>query len=100
MHPTVVELRRQLQQVGWSTATELVKVARRDGEEFDCATWLHKAKERFKCAVERHSTGRGTEPWEIIYFKLYKGQLPVIEKALETVGLMSAPISRGVIVWR
>jgi hypothetical protein len=29
-----------------------------------------------------------TEPWEIIYFKLYKSQLPVVEKALETAGLM------------
>jgi HD superfamily phosphohydrolase YqeK len=60
MHPKVVELRKQLQQVG----AELVKVARRDGEEFDCATWLHKAKEMpkegLKYAVERHLTGRGT----------------------------------------
>ncbi len=29
-----------------------------------------------------------TEPWEIIYFKLYKSQLPVIEQALETAALM------------
>ena len=35
----------QLREVGWSKAVELVKVARKDGEEFDCATWLHKAKE-------------------------------------------------------
>ena len=35
----------QLREVGWSKAVELVKVARRDGENFDCATWLHKAKE-------------------------------------------------------
>lgn len=29
--------------------------------------------------------GNGTlEPWEIIYFKLYKSQLTVAEKALET----------------
>jgi hypothetical protein len=32
--------------------------------------------------------GKETEPWEIIYFKLYKSQLPVVEKALETAGLM------------
>ena len=25
-----------------------------------------------------------TEPWEIIYFKVYKSQLPVIEQALES----------------
>jgi hypothetical protein len=33
-------------------------------------------------------TGKETEAWEIIYFKLYKSQLPVVEKALETAGLM------------
>ena len=53
---------------------------------------MHKAqalpKEEFKREVERHLTGKETEPWGIIYFKLYKSQLPVVEKALETVGLM------------
>ena len=84
--------KHELQKVGWSKATELVKVARRDREEFDCATWLHKAqempKEGFKCAVEHHLTGKETEPWEIIYFKVYKSQLSVVEKALETAALM------------
>ena len=84
--------KHELQQVGWSKATELVKVARKDREEFDCATWLHKAKEMpkegFKCAVERQLTGKETEPWEILYFKVYKSQLAVVEKALETAGLM------------
>ena len=84
--------KQQLREVGWSKAAELVKVARRDGENFDCATWLHKAKEMpkegFKGEVERHLTGKETEPWEIIYFKLYKSQLPVVEKAIETAGLM------------
>ena len=41
--------KHELQQVGWSKATELVKVARKDGEGFDCATWLHKAKEQKMC---------------------------------------------------
>ena len=80
-----------LKLVGWTKATELAKVARRDGQSFDCATWLHKAqempKEEFKREVEQHLTGKETEPWEIIYFKLYKSQLPVIEQALETAGL-------------
>ncbi len=82
----------ELKMVGWTKATELVKVARRDGQRFDCATWLHKArelpKEEFKREVERHLTGQETEPWEIIYFKLYKSQLPVVEQALETASLM------------
>jgi hypothetical protein len=38
--------------------------------------------------VERHLTGQETEPWEILYFKVYKSQLPVIEQALETAALM------------
>jgi hypothetical protein len=80
------------QQVGWSKATKLAKVARRDGQRFDCATWLHKArelpKEEFKREVSKHLTGKGSEPREILYFKAYKSQLPVIEQALETVGLM------------
>jgi hypothetical protein len=82
----------QLQEIGWTKARELVKVARRDGPEFACATWVHKAKqlpkEQFRRAVEWHLTGKETEPWEIIYFKLYKSQLPVVEKALETAALM------------
>jgi IS30 family transposase len=31
----------ELQQVGWAKATELAKVARRDGQRLDSATWLH-----------------------------------------------------------
>jgi hypothetical protein len=78
----------------------LVKVAREDGDRFDCATWLHRAKELpkegFKTEVERYLTGKETEPWEIIYFKLYKSQIPVVEQALETVALMlGSDKSRG-----
>jgi len=81
-----------LREIGWSKAVELVKVARKDRENFDSATWLHAAKEmpkeEFKTAVERHLSGKASEPWEIIYFKLYKSQLPVVEKAIEIAGLM------------
>jgi hypothetical protein len=82
----------ELREMGWTKARELVKVARRDGDEFTCAPWVHKARElpreEFKREVEKHLTGKETEPWEIIYFKLYKSQLPVVEKAIETAGLM------------
>jgi hypothetical protein len=89
-----------LKMVGWSKAIELAKVARRDRQSFDCATWLHKAKalpkEEFKREVDKHLTGRETEPWEILYFKAYKSQLPVIEQALETAALMlGSDKSRG-----
>jgi hypothetical protein len=84
-------IRRELKQVGWSKAAELVKVARHNPEEFDCATWLHKArtlpKEQFKQEVERELTG-DSEPYELVTFKFYKTQLPIIEQAIETAGLM------------
>jgi hypothetical protein len=53
-------------------------------------------KENFKKQVEKELTGRETEPWEIIYFKLYQSQMPVIEKAIETAALMlGSDRSRG-----
>jgi len=101
IHEKLTRIPKQLlREVGWSKAAELVKVARKDGEQFDCATWLHKAKELpkegFKGEVEKYLTGKETEPWDLIYFKLYKSQLPVVEKALETAGLMlGSDKSRG-----
>ena len=84
--------KHQLKEVGWTKATELAKVARREGQRFESATWVHKAqalsKEEFKRTVEKHLTGKDTEPWELVYFKVYKSQLPVIEHALEMAGLM------------
>jgi hypothetical protein len=61
---------------------------------------VHKAKElpkeEFKREVERYLTGKETEPWEIIYFKLYKTQVPVVERALEIAALMlGSDKSRG-----
>jgi hypothetical protein len=86
------QARKELKEVGWTKGLELAKVARRDGQKFDCATWLHKArslpKDQFKREVEKELTGRETEPWEIIYFKLYKTQIPVVEQAIETAALM------------
>jgi hypothetical protein len=95
------EAKRELKQVGWSKGLELAKLARRsDGQEFDCATWLHKAKvlpkEEFQREVEKELTGKDSEPWEIVYFKFYKSQLPVIEQAIETAALMlGSDKSRG-----
>ena len=87
--------------MGWTKGLELAKLARsRDGQEFDCATWRHKARvlprEQFRREVEKELTGKETEPWEIIYFKLYKSQIPVIEQALETAAMMlGSDRSRG-----
>jgi hypothetical protein len=90
----------ELRSMGWTKARELAKVARREPQDFECAPWVHKAQEmpteEFKRKVERHLTGKETEPWEILYFKAYKSQLPVIEQALETAALMlGSDKSRG-----
>jgi hypothetical protein len=86
------QARKQLKEVGWTKGLELAKLAKRDRQHFDCATWLHRArempKEQFKQAVEKELTGRETEPWEIVYFKLYQSQIPVIDRAIETASLM------------
>ena len=81
-------------------AAELSKVARSDGKAFESAIWLHKARElpqqQFKHEVEKHLTGQDTEPSDLVYFKLYKSQIPIVEDAIETAGLMlGSDKSRG-----
>jgi hypothetical protein len=39
------QARKQLKEVGWAKGIELAKLARRDRQHFDCATWLHRARE-------------------------------------------------------
>jgi len=92
--------KQQLREIGWTKARELAKVARREGQRFESAPWVHKAqelpKEDFKREVERHLTGRNTEASELLYFRLFKSQLAVIEQALETASLMlGSDKSRG-----
>ena len=94
------QARKELKKVGWAKGIELAKLARRNRQDFDCATWLHKAhelsKEDFQQAVERELTGKISEPWEIVYFKVYESQIQVIDKALETAALMlGSDRSRG-----
>ena len=62
------QVRKELKEVGWTKGLELAKLARRDGQEFDCATWLHKArvmpKDEFRREVEkelRAQIGRAAE---------------------------------------
>jgi hypothetical protein len=44
-------------------------------------------KAEFQREVEK-LTGKDSEPSELIYFKVYKSQTPVIEQAIETAALM------------
>src|SRR3954449_11190624 len=39
------QARKELKQVGWTKGRELAKLARRDGQQFESAIWLHKARE-------------------------------------------------------
>ena len=86
------QIRKDLKAVGWSKGLELAKLARRQGQHFESATWLHRArhlpKEEFKREVEKELTGKDCEPSELIYYKVYKSQVPVIEQAIGTAALM------------
>jgi hypothetical protein len=51
--------------------------------------------QQFKDEVEQYLTG-DSEPSDLIYFKLYRSQLPVIEQALETAArMLGSDKSRG-----
>jgi len=94
------QVRKELKQVGWTRGLELAKLARRQGQHFESATWLHKARQmpkaEFQREVEKELTGKDSEPSELIFFKVYQSQIPVIEQAIETAALMlGSDKSRG-----
>jgi len=94
------QARKELKTIGWTKGRELAKLARAEGQQFDCAPWVHKARsmprEEFTREVEKELTGRDSEPSELIYFKVYKSQAPVIEQAIDTAALMlGSDKSRG-----
>ena len=35
------QARKELKKIGWAKGVELAKIARRDRQNFNCATWLH-----------------------------------------------------------
>ena len=95
--------KKDLREVGWTKATELAKLARREGQRFESAIWLHKARSmqtgEFKREVEKQLTGKESEPWELLYFKVYQSQLQVIEQALETASrMLGTDKSRGYVL--
>jgi hypothetical protein len=64
---------------------ELGKVAGSEGRHFNSATWLHRSKkstkQELKEQVYKFFTGEDYEPYEMVYFKPYESQLPIIERA-------------------
>ena len=46
--------------------------------------------------MEKELTGQDSEPSELVYFKVYRSKIPVIEQAIETAALMlGSDKSRG-----
>jgi hypothetical protein len=94
------QVRRELKQVGWTKGLELAKLARKKGQRFESAIWMHKArvmpKDEFKREVEKELTGKDSEPSDLIDFKVYRIQIPVIDRAIETAALiLGSDKSRG-----
>src|ERR1700687_2791676 len=59
------QVRRELKQVGWTKGLELAKLARQQGQSFESATWLHKARQmpkaEFQREVEKELKGKDSE---------------------------------------
>lgn len=68
------QMRKERKEVGGTKGVELARVAGRGGQDFDCATWLHKAdglpKEQFRHELEKELTEKETEPSELVYFNV------------------------------
>jgi hypothetical protein len=85
-------LRRKLKEIGWTKGRELAKLAR--GGRVSASSVHPGCKKpvlslgRVHAGGRKEITSRETEPHEIIYLKIYKSQIPVIEQAIETTGLM------------
>jgi hypothetical protein len=79
--------------LGWSKALELAKIARNEGRRFDSATWLHRAKDctkqELKKEVYKYFTGENYEPYEMVCFKLFESQLPIVERAMYVASRMA-----------
>jgi hypothetical protein len=73
---------------------------KKEKKNFKSAIWLHRAREmptdEFRLTIEKELTGKETEPCEIVYFKLYESQIPVVDRAIEIAALMlGSDRSRG-----
>ena len=51
------QARRERKEVGWTKGLELAKLARAEGQRFDCTAWLHQAP----VTAERGVQARGRE---------------------------------------
>src|ERR1039458_370016 len=94
------QVRRDLKQLEWTKSVELANLAHHQGQHLKSATWLHKVRQMPKAEFQRKDrkelTGKDREPSELIYFKVYRSQIPVIEQAIETAALMlGSDKSRG-----
>jgi hypothetical protein len=86
------EARHELKEVGWTKGLELAKIARRDKAALRLcnlvAQGARTAEGELQAGGREGATGKDEEPSELIYFMVYKSQIPVIEQAIETAALM------------
>jgi hypothetical protein len=102
--PMLPKLNRRRAQFVLSKIDEILaweqrKEAERDTRFVELGRYLcevRAGREEFTREVEKELTGRDCEPSEVIYFKIYKNQAPVIEQAIDTAALMlGSDKSRG-----
>ena len=54
------EVRKDLRDIGWTKGRELAKLARAEGQDFDCAPWVHKARSMPEGSIPARG-GEGTD---------------------------------------
>jgi len=54
------QARKDLKEIGWTKGRELAKLARAEGQQFECAPWVHKARSLPRERV-RARGGEGTD---------------------------------------
>jgi len=98
------QARKQLKEVGWTKGLELAKLGKEGWAALRLCNLVAQsaspAKRGFQAGGREGINGRETEQWEIIYFKLYQSQMPVIERAIERQALMLGSDRSEVTVWR
>jgi hypothetical protein len=46
-------VKRDLKEIGWTKGRELAKLVRVEGQRFDCAPWVHKARSMPEATLKR-----------------------------------------------
>jgi hypothetical protein len=98
------QARKQLKQLGWAKGLEPGQASQKGPTALRFCNLVGQnppaAERGIRTGGRKGLTGRETEPWETIYFKLYQSQMPVIERAIETAPMMLESDAPPTFAWK